>query len=146
MTELASNRKAFHDFEILKRFEAGLQLTGIEAKSIRAGKTSLRGAFVSLRGGEAYLLNASIEAYQPNNTPAQYDATRARKLLLSAAELAELSQAEQTKGLTIVPLAVYNKSRFLKVEIAIARGKKEFDKRQAIKKRDTERDLKRSFG
>jgi SsrA-binding protein len=136
------NRKAFFDYEILKRFTAGLELLGLEVKSVREGKVNLRGAFVAVRGGEAFLVGADIPAYQPKNAPAEYDATRARRLLLESKELEELAEAESTKGLTIVPLSVYNKGRFLKLDLAIARGKKQFDKRQAIKKRDTERDLR----
>jgi len=112
----------------------------------------LRGAFVAVRGnlprssgGEAYLIGAEIPAYQPKNAPKEYDALRSRKLLLTQSELEELKNAEGTKGLTIIPLSVYSKGRFLKLDIAIARGKKKFDKRQAIKKRDVERDLKRSL-
>lgn len=137
---LAENRKARFDYEILKKFEAGLELSGSEAKSVRSGKMSLAGAFVAVRGGEAFLIGADTPAYQPKNAPSDYDATRARKLLLSKAEIAELAQAEAEKGLTIVPLSVYNKGKFLKVEIAIAKGKREYDKRQAIKKRQAQRD------
>ncbi len=139
---LADNRKARFDYELVKKFEAGLELMGTEVKSVREGKISLAGAFVAVRGGEAFLIGADIPAYQPKNAPTEYDATRARKLLLTEAEIAELADAEGTKGLTIVPLKVYNKGRFIKVSLAIARGKKQFDKRQAIKKRDTERDFK----
>lgn len=142
---LAENRKARFDYEVLKEFSAGLELSGSEVKSARAGKMSLVGAFVAVRGGEAYLLGATIPPYQPKNAPAEYDATGPRKLLLSKAEIAELADAESTKGLTIVPLSVYNKGRFLKADIAIARGKKKADKRQAEKKRQTERDLGRSL-
>jgi SsrA-binding protein len=145
MANLANNSKATFDYEILKRFTAGLELLGVEVKSVRAGKMSLRGAFVAVRGGEAFLIGADIQPYQPKNSPKEYDATRARKLLLEKGEIAELSEAESTKGLTIVPLTVYNKGRFLKLDLAIGRGKKKFDKREAIKKRDTERDLKRTL-
>jgi len=145
MNELASNRKALHDFEILNRFEAGLELTGHEAKAIRIGKLNLRGAFIDLRGGEAYLLNAELPPYQEKNAPQDYEPKRARRLLLSKSELEELAQVTETKGLTIVPLAVYNKGRFLKVDVAVARGKRQFDKRESIKKRDTERELKRTL-
>ena len=145
MNELASNRKALHDFEILNRFEAGLELTGHEAKAIRTGKLNLRGAFIDLRGGEAYLLNAELPPYQEKNAPQDYEPKRARRLLLSKNELEELAQVTETKGLTIVPLAVYNKGRFLKVDVAVARGKRQFDKRESIKKRDTERELKRTL-
>ncbi len=145
MTQFANNRKALFDYELLGKFSAGLKLSGQEVKSVRAGSMNLRGSFVGVRGGEAYLLGAEIPAYQPKNAPPDYDATRPRKLLLSKAEIEELKTAEQTKGLTIVVLSVYNKGRFLKADIAIARGKKQYDKREAIKKRDTERELKRGF-
>jgi len=145
MTAYANNSKALFDYEILKRFTAGLELLGIEVKSVRAGKCNLRGTFVAIRGAEAYLVGAEIPAYQPKNAPQNYDALRARRLLLSKSEIEELREAEGTKGLTIIPLSVYNKGRFLKIDIAIARGKKKFDKRQAIKKRDVERDLKRTL-
>jgi len=145
MTQFANNAKARFDYEILKTFNAGVELMGHEVKSVRAGKVNLRGAFVAVRGGEAFLIGADIPAYQPKNAPAEYDATRARKLLLEKQEIEELREAEQTKGLTIVALSVYNKGRFLKADIAIARGKKQFDKRQAIKKRDTEREIKRTL-
>ncbi|MEK7176002.1 MAG: SsrA-binding protein SmpB [Patescibacteria group bacterium] len=145
MSAQIKNRKAFFDYEILKRFTAGIELLGLEVKSIRAGKINLRDAFIAVRGSEAYLVNADVPAYQPKNAPQEYDALRPRKLLLSKEEIAELSEAEGTKGLTIVPLSVYNKGRFLKLDLAIARGKKKFDKRQAIKKRDVERELKRKL-
>lgn len=145
MTTLANNSKARFDFELLKTFSAGLELTGIEVKAVRAGKMNLRGAFIGVRGGEAYLLGADVPPYQPKNVPPQYDAVRPRKLLLTQGEIAELSEAEAAKGLTIVPLSVYNKGRFLKLDLAIARGKKKFDKRQVIKKRDVEREIKRSL-
>lgn len=144
MTAIVNNKKATFDYEVLEKLSAGLQLTGQEVKSVRAGKVSLVGSYVSMRGGEAFLLGADIPAYQPKNAP-EHDPKRARKLLLSRAELAQLQEAEDSKGLTIVPLSVYNKGRFLKVDVAIVRGKKKFDKREAIKKRDTERDLKRSL-
>lgn len=145
MTTFADNRKALYDYEVLEKFSAGLELSGTEVKSIREGKANLRGSYVAVRGGEAYLLGADIQAYQPKNAPSDFDPLRARKLLLSKAELEELRKAEDTKGLTIVPLSVYNKGRFLKIDIAIGRGKKKFDKRQAIKKCDVERDLKRTL-
>jgi SsrA-binding protein len=146
---LAENRKARFDYEVLQKFSAGLELTGQEVKSVRAGKISLAGAFVAVRGGEAFLIGAEIPPYQPANLAGQahgeYDARRARKLLLSKGEIAALADAEATKGLTIVPLSVYNKGRFLKADIAIARGKKLYDKREAMKKRDAERETGRSL-
>ena len=142
---LSEFRKAFFDYEILKRFTAGLELLGTEVKSVRLGKMNLQGAFITVRGGEVYLVNADIPAYQPKNAPQKYDALRPRKLLLSNEEIMGLRDAEGTKGLTIVPLSVYNKGRFLKLDLAIAKGKKKYDKRQTIKKRDVERDLKRTL-
>lgn len=139
------NRKALYDYELLEKFTAGIELLGLEVKAIRAGKITLQGAFVILRGGEAYLMGAHIPAFQPKNAPHEYDEARPRKLLLTKDEIETLRKAEQTKGLTVVPISVYNKGRFLKVDIAIARGKKQFDKRETIKKRDTERELKRNL-
>ena len=144
MTAIVNNSKARFDYETLEKMSAGIELSGQEVKSARAGRVNLAGSYVSMRGGEAFLFGADIPPYQPKNAP-DYEPKRPRKLLLSRTELAALEKAEGTKGLTIVPLSVYNKGRFLKVDIAIARGKKKFDKRQAIKKRDTERDLKRSL-
>jgi SsrA-binding protein len=145
MTTFANNRKARYDYELLEKFTAGLELLGTEVKSARAGKVHLAGAFVVVRGGEAFLVGAEIPAYQPKNAPTDYDPTRERKLLLAKTEIAKLREADSTKGLTIVPLSVYNRNRFLKLDLAIARGKKKFDKRQAIKKRDTEREINRSL-
>lgn len=153
MAKYADNSRALFDYEILERFTAGIELLGTEVKSVREGKMNLRGAFVAVRPstgsgqvGEAFLVGAEIPAYQPKNAPQDYDAVRPRKLLLTKNELEELKNAEATKGLTIIPLSVYSKGRFLKLDIAIARGKKKFDKRQAIKKRDIERDLGRKLG
>src|SRR3989344_2773863 len=145
MTRFADNSKAKSDYEILETFTAGLELLGAEVKSVRAGKISLRGSFVALRGGEAYLLGADIAPYQPKNMPVDYESTRPRKLLLTRSALKGLETIEQTRGLTLVPLSVYNKGRFLKLDVAVARGKKKFDKRQSIKRRDVERDLKRTL-
>ncbi|MBI1974691.1 MAG: SsrA-binding protein SmpB [Candidatus Zambryskibacteria bacterium] len=145
MTTFADNRRALFDFEILEKSSAGLELLGTEVKSIKDGKMNLRGSFINIRGNEAFLVSADIPAYQPKNAPPDYDARRARKLLISKREIEELRTAEATKSLTIIPLLVYNKGRFLKIDIAIARGKKKFDKRQAIRKRDIERDLGRSL-
>ena len=145
MPKFAENPKARFDYEILENLSAGIELTGGEVKSIRLGKISLAGAFVAVRGGEAYLLNANIEPYQPKNIPDEYNPTRPRRLLLSKKELENLIDTEETKGLTMVPISVYNKGRYIKLDVGIGRGKKQFDKRQAIKKRDIERDIKRTL-
>jgi SsrA-binding protein len=145
MANLADNPRVKFDYEVLSHFTAGIELLGFEVKSVRLGRMNLKGSRVSVRGGEAYLVGASIAPYQPANTPQDYEPERTRRLLLSKTEIKELEDAEGTKGLTIVPISVYNKGRFLKMDIAIARGKKKFDKREDIKKRDTERDIKRTL-
>lgn len=143
MPTLVKNRKVGFDFEILERFEAGVELFGYEVKSLRNGKGKLEGGHVVVRGGEAYLLGASIPAYQAANTPKDYDSERARRLLLTAKELNTLLGIEAQKGLTIVPISLYTKGRYIKLDIASVRGKKKADKREAIKKRDTKRDIAR---
>lgn len=141
----ADNKKALFDYEVLEKFSAGLELTGQEVKSVRDGRANLRGSFIVVRGGEAFLLGAEIPAWQEKNAGPSYDPRRERKLLLSKNELNELAKALQTKGLTLVPLSVYNKGRFIKLDFALARGKKKQDKRESIKKRDLERDLGRTL-
>ncbi|MBX4200438.1 SsrA-binding protein SmpB [Candidatus Parcubacteria bacterium] len=145
MTTFADNKKARFDYEILETLSAGLELLGSEVKSVKLGKISLNGSFIGVRGKEAYLLGAEISPYQPGNSSSEIDRERPKKLLLSKEEIIRLSEAENTKGLTIVPLKVYNKGRFLKLDLGIARGRRKFDKRESIKKRDTERDIKRSL-
>ena len=142
---LIYNKKVGMDYEILETFEAGLELLGLEVKSIRAKQGSLLGAHVTIRGGEAYLIASNIPAYQEKNTPADYEPKRNRRLLLAKTEIQKLASLEAKKGLTIVPISMYNKNRKIKVEIAIVKGKKAHDKRQDIKKRDTDRELRREF-
>lgn len=142
---LVENKKVRLNYEILETYPAGIELFGFEVKSLRNGEGSLDGAHVTVRGGEAYLLNATIPAYQQKNAPKDYDPTRNRKLLLSKKELNHLSGLESKKGLTIVPISVYNKGKFLKVDIAVVRGKKKFDKRETLKLRDAKRDIERTL-
>lgn len=139
------HKRAYFDFEILETFEAGISLLGTEVKSIRNGQGKLDGAYVIIRGKEAFLVGASIPAFQKKNVSASYDPERPRKLLLTQKELAELEQKSEKQGLTIVPIKLYNKKSKLKLEIAIARGKKKHDKRQSIKERDTNRDIAREL-
>jgi len=143
--DLVRNKKATFHHEILEEFEAGIELLGHEVKSIRNKMGSLEGSRVTVRGGEGFLMGATVQPYQPNNITNDYDPNRNRRLLLDKKTLAGLSKAEDTKGLTIVPISWYNKGKNIKLRIAIARGKKQFDKRETIKKRDTERDLRREF-
>lgn len=140
---LVEHKKARLNYEILEEFEAGLELLGPEVKSLRAGQGKLEGAHIVVRGGEAYLVGAHIPPYQPANTKEDYDPDRSRRLLLQKKELAQIAAYGDQKGLTIVPLRVYNKGKHLKLAVGAARGKKLFDKRQTLKKRDTEREMRR---
>ncbi|OGZ06515.1 MAG: SsrA-binding protein [Candidatus Lloydbacteria bacterium RIFCSPLOWO2_01_FULL_50_20] len=144
MANLIEHKKAHFDYEILESYEAGIQLFGGEVKSVRAHRGKLEGAHITVRGGEAFLINSEIPPYQPGNeTGGGYEPTRNRRLLLTKKELAELATAEEKAGLTIIPLSMYNKGRIIKIRIAIARGKKKSDKREAIKKREAIRDIAR---
>ncbi|MHB1118289.1 MAG: SsrA-binding protein SmpB [Minisyncoccota bacterium] len=142
---LIDNKKVFFNYEILERYEAGIELLGAEVKALRAKRGSLEGAHVTVRGGEAFLVGATIQPYQAANMPKDYGATRNRRLLLTKEELAELAAKESQKGLTIVPISVYNKNRKLKIEVAVVRGKKAHDKRETLKKREAERDVMRDI-
>ena len=143
MAAYAENRKAHFDYELEETLEAGLVLMGHEVKSIRAGKVRLDGGYVVVRGEEAFLVNVTIPPYQVANTPKDYDPDRPRKLLLHKKELGKVDSASEREGLTIVPLRLYNNGRNVKLSIAIARGKKKYDKRETIKKRDTKRAIDR---
>ena len=145
MASYVENRKARFNYEILEKYETGIELLGTEVKSVRGGRMSLEGAFVIIRGGEAFLINADIPPYQVKNAPKDYDTLRNRKLLMTKKEIAELAGNEKNKSLTIVPISVYNKNRKIKVEIALVKSKKKFDKRENIKKRETEREIRREY-
>jgi SsrA-binding protein len=145
MEALVSNKKIGLDYEILETFEAGLELLGFEVKSLRKHQGSLLGSYIVVRGGEVFLIGANIPPYQEKNTPESYNPRRNRKLLLTKSEIKKLASLEAQKGLTIAPISVYNKGEKVKIEIAIVRGKKKYDKRQDIKKRDTDRELRREF-
>lgn len=142
---IASNRKASHDYFIEDRFEAGIVLLGTEIKSVRAGRVSLREAYVTTDGNEAWLTNAHIAPYDPASRM-NHDPKRIRKLLLHKKEINELFEGIRQKGYTIVPISMYLKSGKAKVEIALARGKKQYDKRRDLAKRDAEREMLRSLG
>lgn len=142
---LIDNKKALFDYTILEELEAGIELRGTEVKSIRMGLGSLKGARVVARGGEAYLVGATIPPWQIANAGTDYDPERPRRLLLNAKEIAHVASAEGQKGLTIVPLSLYNRSRVLKLGIAIVRGKKQHDKRETIRKREEGRKIAREM-
>ena len=143
MANLIEHKRVHFDYELLETFEAGVQLFGAEVKSLRANRGKLEGAHVTIRGGEAFLMNAEIPAFQPANTKGGYDAKRNRRLLLTKKELGDLAKAEEQAGLTIVPISMYNKGRVIKLKLAVARGKKKADKRETIKKRESLRDIAR---
>jgi len=145
MQALIENKKARFNYEILDQFEAGIELLGLEVKSIKSHHGSLEGAFVIIRGGEAYLIGANIPPYQAGNTPKEYEPDRNRRLLLTKKEIGELAENGENKGLTIVPIMMYNKKNKIKVAIATVRGKKKYDKRESIKKRDTDREIRRTL-
>jgi SsrA-binding protein len=139
---VADNRKAGFDFHLLEQFEAGVVLVGTEVKAAREGRVNLRDAFCRLEGGEAYLLNAHIGQYSHGGY-ASHDPTRRRKLLLNKAELNKLLGKTTERGLTIVPLRMYfSKKGRIKLAIALAKGKKQFDKRETIRRRETERETR----
>lgn len=142
---LLENVRAGFDYEIIEKLDAGLELTGFEVKSLRHKLGSLKGARVVARGGEAYLIGATIPAWQIANAPKSYDPERPRRLLLKKDEIAHISSAESEKGLTIVPLSIYNSKRHLKLSLAIVRGKKQHDKRASIRERDEERQMSRTL-
>lgn len=141
---LIENKKAHFNYELVETFEAGLELTGQEVKSLRNSQGSLDGARVIVSSDGAFIVGASIPAYQPKNAPG-YDPERPRRLLLTKDELKRLLGQGKTARLTIVPISVYNKGRLIKAQVALVRGKRKYDKRETIKKRDTDRDLRRSL-
>ncbi len=145
MKVLVDNRKARYEYQILEKFEAGMVLNGQEVKSIRNSNISLKGSYVVIRGNEAYLLGANIPPYQPKNASPDYDPERTRKLLLNKKEIDYLEGKSKIKGLTLIPLKVYTKYAKIKLEFGIAKGKRKADKRETIKKRDVERDIKREL-
>ncbi len=142
VADLIYNKKAGFNYEITDTLVAGIELFGFEVKAVRKNQGSLDGSYVTVRGGEAFLMNAQIPPFQQNNTPKEYDPRRERRLLLTKAEITSLASS---KGLTAVPISVYNSGRKIKVKIGLAQSKKKFDKRETIKKRETDRDIRREF-
>ncbi len=137
---MAQNKKARHDYSILETVEAGIVLTGTEIKSIRDWRINLKDGFVQIRNGEAYMMNVHISEYAQGNQ-FNHDPLRNRKLLLHKKQIHRLAEATKDKGITIVPLKVYLKNGFAKVLIGVAKGKREFDKRETIKRRDQKRQI-----
>ena len=145
MKELTKNRRAFFDYEILEKYEAGIELKGFETKAAKQGKIDLSGGYVRIQENEAWLTGASIAPYQPKNTPEGYDPERERRLLLTKKELKSLSGKLNEAGLTIIPLRAYIKGRLVKLELGLVRSKKKRDKRETIRKRETDKEIRRKL-
>ncbi|KPJ85809.1 SsrA-binding protein [Parcubacteria bacterium SG8_24] len=145
MPILAENKRARYEYDILDTYEAGLALTGPEVKSVRAGKMKLSGAHVAVRHDAAWLIGAHIPAYPKAGRSGEVDPYRSRRLLLHRRELKHLAGKGEQKGLTFVPISAYTKGSKIKLSFALARGKKRYEKREAIKKRDIERELRRTL-
>lgn len=137
--DFATNPRARHDYEILETIEAGLVLSGGEVKSIRKGQASIKGAYVRMLGGALWLVGASIPPYQPGNTDPEYKEQADRKLLVSRREQAALAGLREAHNVSLIPLRLYASKNRVKLEIGVARGKKKYDKREALKKKDTAR-------
>lgn len=140
---VALNRKAYHDYHVLETYEAGVALLGTEIKSIRTGGVQLRDAYARVENGEVWLHNVHIARYDPGNR-FNHDPDRPRKLLLHKKQIQELAMQTQGKGLTVIPLKLYLKDHLAKVELGVVRGKKQYDKRQAEAKRESEREIGRA--
>lgn len=145
MNDFATNPKARFDYEILDTLEAGLVLEGQEVKSVRKNQASIKGSYVKIIGGEGFLIGATISPYQPENLNYKYDPQRTRKLLLSKKELLDLSARADSSGTTLVPIKLYGKRNRIKLLVGIARGKKKYDKRETIKKKDIARARQRGL-
>jgi len=144
MKVVATNRKARHDYHILDTYEAGMVLTGSEIKSVRAGRVNLRESYVTVRGGELWLVNCHISPYDQASR-LNHEPLRDRKLLMHRRQINRLTADTQEAGYTLVPLRMYLKNNLAKVEIALVRGKRQYDKRQVIAKRETERQIRRTL-
>ena len=145
MPTLATNPRAKYDYHILKTLEAGMVLAGHEVKAIKTGHISLKGSYVTIKDEEAWLINAQIPPYQPKNTPADYQPSRTRKLLLNKREIKSLIGQSKRKGLTLVPLRVYTKKGKIKLAFALGLGKRKVDKREKIIKREVKRKIDRAL-
>jgi len=143
MRIIGENKKAYFNYQILEKFEAGISLLGQEVKSIKTRGINLAGSYVVVKNNEIYWIGVKIPAYQPKNAPPDYNPERSRKLLLKKMEIKYLIGKSRQKGLTLMPLKVYTKKGKIKIEFGIVKGKKKFDKRELIKKRETEREIER---
>ncbi len=145
MNILAKNKRAGYDYELQEKFEAGLVLTGSEVKSVKTGHISLKGSFITRKGSEFFLTNAHIPIYKFSGQVKNYDPVRPRKILLRKSEIKHLIGKASVQGLTLVPICVYTKRKLIKLEFAVGRGKKQFDKRSTIAKREEKRRMEQSL-
>jgi len=145
MKILAQNKKAFFDYEILEKFEAGISLLGQEVKSLREGRVNLSGTYVLIKRNEVFWVGAKIPPFQPLNSPLSYRETRERKLLLKKSEIRYLIGKSKQKGLTLIPLKLYTKGRWIKLEFGIGKKKKKGDKREILKRKAIEREIQRTL-
>lgn len=145
MNLIAENKKAYFNYQILEKLEAGILLIGQEVKSIKTGKVALAGSYVTIKDEEVFWIGANVPPYQPKNAPLDYDPKRPRKLLLKRLEINRLIGKSKQKGLTLIPLRVYTKKGKIKLEFGIAKGRKKTDKRELIKKREFEREKQKEL-
>lgn len=146
MKVLAENKKAYFNYDILEKFEAGISLIGQEVKSLKTRGVNLAGNYIVLKDEEVFWVGANVPPYQPKNAPPDYNPERSRKLLLKKSEIKYLIGKSKQKGLTLIPLKLYTtRSGKIKLEFAIAKGKKKFDKKEQIKKREIEREIERAL-
>jgi SsrA-binding protein len=145
MNNVADNPKAGFEYEFQEYFEAGIELLGFEVKSLRTHKANLEGSYIIIRGAEAYIMNLFVAPYQEANTPKDYEPRRNRRLLLNKKEILRLATVSENNGLTVIPISMYIKNNLIKVKIAVAKRKKKQDKRESIKKRETDRNLRREY-
>ncbi|MFH0987383.1 MAG: SsrA-binding protein SmpB [Patescibacteria group bacterium] len=145
MKVIAQNKKVSFDYEILEKYEAGVELLGLEVKSIKNGHISIQGSFVVVRDSQLYLLNAFVPPYQPKNAPSNYNPSRTRRLLLHRFQTKKLIGKTKEKGLTLMPFKVYNKDNKIKIEVVLARPRKKIDKREKIRERDVQREIEREL-
>lgn len=147
MPTLAKNKQAYYDYEILEKIEAGIVLTGPEVKSVKAGQMNLKGSYITINNkNDGWLINCHISPYKPAQMAQKnYIPTRTRKLLMKKNELISIRTKTHKTGLTLLPLSVYTKGDLIKIEVSIVKGRKKYDKREMIKKRDTEREMRRKM-
>lgn len=145
MAALSENKKAYYNYEVLEKFEAGISLNGQEVKSLKTRGVNLAGSWVVVKNNEVFWIGATIPPYQPKNAPPDYNPERSRKLLLKSEEIKYLTGKTQQKGLTLLPLKVYTKKGKIKLEFGIAKGKKKADKRESIRRKESQREIERTL-